>query len=286
MARIGDLLAAGRTISFEFSPPRSEEAERELEKALIELEPLKPSFVSVTYGAGGSTRDRTHEIVRHIHNDTSMVVMPHLTCMAHARSDVRGLLEEYAAEGLENILALAGDPPLDGSPVPGDFTYAMELIELVREVGDFSIGVAAHPECHPRSPDRESDRLHLAAKLRAVDFGITQFFWSTEPYFAMLDELEALGVETPVLPGVFLTINVAAAKRYSEMNGAEFPQWLSDRLDPIADKPAEVRKVGVEVATQLCRELLDAGVPGIHFYVLNRSASVQQVLTNLGITPE
>src|SRR5437588_507144 len=172
MVRIGELLAAGRTLSFEFFPPGTEEAERTLEKTLIELEPLAPSFVSVTYGAGGSTRDKTRQIVVHIARDTSMTPMPHLTCVGQSRSEVVEIVRRYRELGLVNILALAGDPPKGEGEGTSDFRYAMELIELVRSLGDFSVGVAAHPELHPRSPDRESDRRPLAAREIAANLGL------------------------------------------------------------------------------------------------------------------
>jgi len=282
MAKIADLLAAGPTYSFEFMPPRTPEMLRDLEKTLQELEPLGPSFCSVTYGAGGSTRANTFEAVLHIHRDTAMVAMPHLTCVGQTRAEIRGLLEGYRDEGLENVLALAGDPPQDGID-PGEFQYAVELIELANEIGDFSIGVAAFPEVHPRSPDVTVDRRYLAEKLRLSDFGITQFFWDVDPYLRMIDELAALGVETPVIPSVFPIVNVATAKRFTSVNGAEFPAWLADRLDPVADDADEVRKIGIEVATDLGRRLLDAGVPGLHIYTLNRSQSATAVWTNLGL---
>jgi methylenetetrahydrofolate reductase (NADPH) len=284
MTRIADLLAAGRTVSFEFMPPRTPEMLRDLEKALQELEPLHPSFCSVTYGAGGTTRSNTLEAVLYIHHDTSMVAMPHLTCTGQTRDDIEALLVRYRDEGLENVLALAGDPPLADEP-PGDFTYATELIELAKSVGDFSIVVAAFPEVHPRSPDRESDRRYLAEKLRVADAAITQFFWTAEHYFRMIDELDALGVSTPVIPSVFPVINVATAKRFTAVNGAEFPDWLAERLDPIADDPAEVRKVGVAIATELGAELLAQDPPGLHIYTMNRSASAQEIYDNLGLGP-
>ena len=282
MAKIHDLLAAGRTYSFEFMPPRTDEMLRQLEKSLRELEPLRPSFCSVTYGAGGSTRDRTLEAVLHIHHDTGMLAMPHLTCVGQTRAEIDALVRRYHAEGLENVLALAGDPPNDGGAA-GDFHYAVELIELVRDVGDFSVGVAAFPEVHPQSPDRATDRRWLADKLRAADFGITQFFWSADHYFRMVDELAALGVDTPVIPSVFPVINVATAKRFSSVNGAEFPAWLAERLDPIEDDAEEVRRIGVEVATTLAQELLAQDVPGLHVYTMNRSASVREIYANLGL---
>jgi methylenetetrahydrofolate reductase (NADPH) len=282
MAKIADLLRAGPTYSFEFPPPRNEEAVRSQQKVLTELEPLGPSFCSVTYGAGGSTRDNTFESVLYIHHSTSIVAMPHLTCVGQTRGEIEGLLVRYRDEGLENVLALAGDPPLEG-PAEGDFTYAVELIELARSIGDFSICVAAFPEVHPRSPDRESDRRFLAEKLRLADCAITQFFWTADHYFRLVDELEALGVETPVIPSLFPVLNVATAKRFTAVNGAEWPQRLSDLLDPVADQPEEVRRIGVEVATELGQELLAQDPPGLHIYTLNQSASAKKVWENLGL---
>ena len=282
MTRIADLLAAGRTFSFEFMPPRTDEMLRNLEKTLMELEPLGPSFCSVTYGAGGSTRANTFEAVSYIHHDTSMLAMPHLTCTGQTREEIGALLERYRDEGIDNLLALAGDPPAEGDPA-GDFTYATELIELANQVGDWSIGVAAFPELHPRSPDRRSDRRWLAAKLERADFAITQFFWTAEQYFRMVDELDALGVDTPVIPSVFPVINVATAKRFTAVNGADFPPWLADLLDPVADDAEEVRKIGVDVATRLGQELLEQDPPGLHIYTLNKSASAKEIWANLGL---
>ena len=283
MAKIADLLAAGPTYSFEFMPPRTDEMLRNLEKTLRELEPLGPSFCSVTYGAGGSTRSNTLEAVLYIHHQTSMTAMPHLTCVGQTRDEIEALLVRYRDEGLENVLALAGDPPADG-PVTGDFTYSYELIELARSVSDFSVCVAAFPEIHPKSPSRESDRRYLAEKLELADFAITQFFWSADHYFRMVDELDSLGVTTPVIPSVFPVINVATAKRFTAVNGCEFPNALAERLDPIADDEDEVRKVGIEVASALSQELLAQGVPGLHIYTLNRSASAREIWNNLGLS--
>jgi len=282
MAKIGDLLAAGPTYSFEFPPPRNEEAVRHQQKVLLELEPLGPSFCSVTYGAGGSTRDNTLESVLYIHHHTSMTAMPHLTCVGQSRGEIEQLLIRYREEGLENVLALAGDPPLEG-PDEGDFTYAVELIELARATCDFSVGVAAFPEVHPKSTSRESDRRYLAEKLEMADFAITQFFWTADHYFRMVDELDALGVTTPVIPSLFPIINVATAKRFTALNGAAWPAALDERFEPVADNPEEVRKIGIEVATQLGQELLAQDPPGLHIYTMNTSAAPKAVWTNLGI---
>jgi methylenetetrahydrofolate reductase (NADPH) len=285
VATISELLAAGPTFSFEFGPPRTAEADQRLEKTLIELEPLAPSFVSVTYGAAGSTRDKTREIVMHIARDTSMTPMPHLTCVAQSRAEVESIVRGYRDEGLHNILALAGDAPDDGLEHPSDFRYAIELIELVREIGGFCVGVAAHPELHPRSPDRETDRRHLAAKLRLADFGITQFFFRASDYLRMIDELAALGVDKPVIPGVIPVTNVSQVERFARLAEAEFPADLAERLYAVADRPDEVRRIGVDVATQLTAELLDAHAPGVHLYTLNFSRATREIYASLGLGP-
>ena len=290
MTRVADLLAQGRTYSFEFFPPKTDEAERALEKALHELEPLQPSFVSVTYGAGGSTRDRTHDIVVRINRETSMTAMAHLTCAGHTRSQIEDILLGYRDDGVENILALAGDPPVvpEGTPAPpSDFRFAIELVELVRSIGDFSVGVAAHPELHPRSGgDRKTDRDHLAAKLEVADFALTQFFFHAGSYFEMVDELAARGVTKPVIPGIMPVTNPGQVKRFAELAGADFPADLAARIEAVADRPDEVRRIGIEVATDLCRELLDGGVPGLHFYTLNRSTATREIYANLGLAQQ
>jgi methylenetetrahydrofolate reductase (NADPH) len=284
MGKISDKLAAGRTFSFEFFPPKSDEAARDLEKTIGELQPLAPSFVSVTYGAGGSTRDRTRDIVIHIERDAGITAMAHLTCIAHTRDELVALLEEYRAAGIENILALAGDPPQGLDDYPRDLTYASDLLDVIAEVGGFSVGVAAHPELHPRSGgDRAADRRYLAEKLARADFGITQFFFESAPYLRMIDELDALGCTTPVLPGIIPVTNARQVVRFAQLAGAEFPTALAARFEAVADDPAEVRRIGVEVATGLCRELLDRGVPGIHFYTLNKSTATREIYAKLGL---
>jgi len=281
VTRIAELLAAGRTWSFEFFPPKTEEMQRQLEKAVYELAPLNPSFVSVTYGALGSTKAVTQEIVIRINAEQSFPAMAHLTCVGHRSEDVDVLLDHYAAHGVENILALGGDPPADGSDPGGDFMYASELLAVVKaHPANFSVGVAAHPELHPRSPDRESDRRYLTAKLEHADFAITQFSFKIDEYLRLIDELHALGADKPVLPGVMPIINVGGVTRMSAMNRTEIPAELAARLDAAAS-PEDVVSIGVDVATELCQRLLDAGVRGIHLYAMNRSESVRRILENL-----
>jgi methylenetetrahydrofolate reductase (NADPH) len=283
VTRIADLIAAGPTYSLEFGPPRSPEQEERLDKTLLELEPLGPSFVSVTYGAGGSTRDVTERVVQHIATGTSMTVMPHLTCVAHTRQQLIEIIGGYRDAGIENLLALGGDPPEDGVEYPADFTYATELIELAREVGDFSIGVAAFPENHPRSPDTASDREHLAAKLRMADFAITQFFFDADDYFRMVDELAALDVHTPVLPGIFAFVNVEQARRFAGINATTIPDELQRRMDLADGTPSAVRELAVETCTALGERLLAGGAPGLHIYTLNFSRATKEIWANLGL---
>jgi len=284
MTRIADLLDAGPTLSFEFFPPKTDEAERMLEKAVGELAELRPSFVSVTYGALGSTRERTRDVVTRINAEQAFPAMPHLTCVGHSKADIAELLDHYAARGIENIRALGGDPPADGSSPGGDYEHAIQLVEQVRQhPAGFSVGVAAHPELHPRSPDRQSDRRHLAAKLDAADFAMTQFFFSIDDYLRLVDELAELGCDKPVLPGVMPVTSVKGVQRMAGMNGSLIPAPLLQRLVTVEDEPAEVAKIGVEVATELGAALLAEDAPGLHLYALNRSASVRQIHTNLGL---
>src|SRR5581483_11681900 len=201
-ATITGLLAASTTYSFEFFPPRNNEAEVQLAATLAELEPLRPSFVSITYGAGGSTRDRTHGLVVDLLRSTTMTPMAHLTCAGHRRAELADILERYRSDGVENLLALRGDPAAGSAPSAGELRHAIELVELAREIGSFSVGVAAHPEGHPDAPDRDTDRRHLAAKLARADFAITQFFFRCEDYVALVDDLAARGVDKPVIAGI------------------------------------------------------------------------------------
>lgn len=283
MAKIVDLLASGPTFSFEFFPPKTAAAELALLHTIAELEPLHPSFVSVTYGAGGSTRELTRDLVMWVRRDTSITPMAHLTCIGHTKSEIDEIVAMYLEHGVENILALGGDPSTDGDQArPTDFAYATDLVTHLRANTPLSIGVAAHPEVHPRSPDRASDRRYLAEKLRIADFAITQFFFEVNHYVRLVEELAELGVHTPIIPGVMPVTNKSQVQRMSQMSGAVFPEWLSNRLADVEDHD-EVQRIGIETATQLCSELLDAGAPGLHFYTLNRSTATRHIYENLGL---
>ncbi len=281
MVRISDLLARGRTFSFEFFPPKTDDAQESLGKVIAELEPLQPSFVSVTYGAGGSTRQRTKDVVTWMRRETNLTPMAHLTCVGHTRSEIDEILADYAAAGIENILALGGDPPVDGPPPASDYHYASDLLNDVVERG-FCVGVAAHPECHPRSPDRETDRRFLAEKLERADFAITQFFFEVDVYLQLVEEMAALGVDKPILPGIMPVTNTGQIERMAQMSGAKFPEWLAEQLRGVTH-PDDVRKVGVDAATELSRQLLDAGAPGLHFYTLNRSTATREIYSRLSL---
>ena len=284
MARISDLLAVKRTFSFEFFPPKNEAGWLSLGHAIAQLEDLRPDFVSVTYGAGGSTRTKTHDLVSWVRRQTETTPMAHLTCQGHTRQDIRDILIDYRAEGVENILALGGDPPADADvPTISEYRHASELVDDVADFGDFSIGVAAHPELHPRSPDREDDSRHLAGKLSRADFAITQFFFEVDHYVALVDELADLGVTKPVIPGIMPVTNLAQVSRMAHMSGTVIPTWLVDRVGKAGDDAIEANRIGAETATELCSALLDAGAPGLHFYTLNRSPTTRSIALSLGL---
>jgi methylenetetrahydrofolate reductase (NADPH) len=285
VTRIGDLLGDGPTLSLEFSPPRDDAGEQQLLDVVDELAVIEPTFTSVTYGALGSTRERTRDVVIELNRRHEFPTMAHLTCVGHTKDEIIDLLDTYADGGVENILALGGDPPADGNP-GGDFAHAVELVELVRDhPGRFSVGVAAHPEKHPRSPSLETDRRYLAEKLAAADFAITQFFWSAEPYLRLRDELAALDCHTPVIPGVMLFINVHSMRRMADLNEATVPDELWERCLAVDGDPKAVRLLGTEVCADLSMQLLDAGAPGLHLYTMNRSVAAIDLAQRIGLAP-
>ena len=286
---LGEVLSAGRrSFSFELFPPKTDEGERVLWQTLREIEALKPTFVSVTYGAGGSTQDRTVRLTGEIARDTTLTPVAHLTCVGASREELRGVIGQYAAEGVRTVLALRGDPPTGlGSawqPHPGGLEHAVELVELVRSLGSFSVGVAAFPEGHPESPDLGHDARVLALKQQAgADFAITQLFFQVEDYVRMVDLATAAGCTMPIIPGIMPVTNVAQIERFADLSGAVFPVALAERFHAVADDSEAVIELGVEVAAQMSQQLLDAGAPGLHFYTLNRSRSTIEVYEALGL---
>ena len=273
------MLRRGPTFSFEFFPPRTDEEKERLSQTIQDLKALRPSFVSVTYRGGRSSRERTTAVVTDIIRSNAITAMPHLVCVAHSRGELEEIVGGFIEAGVENLLALGGDPVAEEGP--GELQHAIELVELARRLGGRSVGVAAHPAGHPRSPDRESDRHHLAAKMEMADFAITQFFFHSEDYLRLREELATLGMNKPVIPGIMPILSLASVKRMSELAGYAVPADVVDRLSPLEGDPKEFRRVGIELACELCRELLDEGAPGLHFYTLNFSKATMEIYRSL-----
>jgi len=284
MTRIADLLDKGQTYSFEFFPPKNDAEQATLVTTLRELEPLGPSFVSVTYRGGAASRQRTVDLVTGMLRTTNLVPMAHLICVAHTRLELAEILVDLRRAGVENLMALGGDPPTDPDAAVGELAHASELVELARAVGGFSVGVAAQPAGHPLSPDLAADRDHLAAKLALADFGVTQFFFEARDYTSLVADLAERGVTKPVLPGIMPVERLSSVPGMARM-GAAVPAWMVERLEAAdAEGGAEaVRHEGVACATELCQQLLDAGVPGLHFYTLNRSSVTREIYAALGL---
>ncbi|MGA2519246.1 MAG: methylenetetrahydrofolate reductase [Acidimicrobiales bacterium] len=285
MALISDLLAGGPTYSFEFFPPKNDQEHATLVRTLRDLEPLAPSFVSVTYRGGRESRQRTHDLVAGMLRTTTLTPMAHLICVAHTRLELAEILVSLRKAGVENLMALGGDPPTHPDAGEGELAHAIELVELARAVGGFSIGVAAHPAGHPASPDMASDRAFLAEKLLLADFGVTQFFFEADQYSALMDDLAARGVDRPVLPGIMPVTTLRSVPRMAQM-GAAVPDWAVARLEEASARGGddEVRRTGVGIATELCERLLSAGAPGLHFYTLNRSSATREIYSALGLS--
>ena len=287
MTRIVDLLAQGFSLSVELWPPRTPEAQERLERSLERLAVLHPTFASITYGAAGSTRDRTHDLVVAIHRAGAMTPMAHLVCAAHRREELVEILERYRDAGIENVLALRGDRPLDATErlEDGDLLHAIELVDLAKQIGNFCVAVAAHPEGHPDTVDIATDRRYLAKKLEHADFAVTQFFFRADDYRSLVSDLRALGNTKPIIPGIMPITNVKTVARMAELSGAEIPKDVVRRVAEVADDPERVRKVGVEIAVELCSELMQEQIPGLHFYTMNQVSATLEVCALLGLAP-
>jgi methylenetetrahydrofolate reductase (NADPH) len=284
--RIAELLDHQRPVfSFEFFPPKTDDGQRTLETTLAVLKGDEPDYVSVTYGAGGSTRARTVEITKWIKQDLGIEAMAHLSCVGEPTERLVEILEEVAAAGIENMLALRGDPPrgqADWTPHPGGLTYSVELIRLIRDRFDFSVGAACFPEVHPDAPDRASDLSYAREKVEAgASFLITQLFFDNDLYFDFVEDARAAGIDVPIVPGIMPITNVAQIKTITGMCGASIPAELERELDGRADDPEAVAELGVAYATLQCSDLLARDVPGIHFYTLNRSPATRAILAAL-----
>ena len=285
---ISELLAVGNRplFSFEFFPPKDEIQQRQLWQTVRELESLGPDFVSVTYGASGTTRERTIRATEAIALHTTLRSMAHLTCASQSRDELRRVIGSYAAAGIHHVLAIRGDMPggprVHWEPHPEGLNNATELVALVHELGEFCIGVAAFPDAHPERNDFDLDARVLVAKAAAgASFAITQLFFTADDYFALVSRVRALGCELPIIPGIMPITNIRQVTRFAELSGAALPRSVTERINEVADDDDQVRRVGIKIGTELSEELLSRGAPGLHFFTQNRSRATREIYANL-----
>ena len=277
-------MTTNRIFSFEFFPPKTPEGMAKLREARRQLAQLNPKFFSVTFGAGGSTRDRTLETVLEIQSE-GLEAAPHLSCVSSSREEIREILDQYTAHGIRHIVTLRGDLP-SGEVSASDFRYANELVEFIRkETGDwFEIEVAAYPEFHPEAPSARADLANFKRKVDAgANSAITQYFYNADAYFRFMEDCDALGIAIPVYPGIMPIYNFAQLSRFSAMCGAEIPRWLRMRMQDCGDDLASVRALGLDVVTELCDRLLAGGAPGLHFYTMNQAGTISTIWQRLGL---
>lgn len=286
--KIREILQQKRTVSCEFFPPREEDGIPAVFRAIDRVRAYNPDFISVTYGAGGSTRDFTERITMQVKQETDLEVMAHLTCVAQTREEVHGVLERLDEAGVENVIALRGDPPRgQGNFVPADggFSYATELIDHIRANFNFGLAAACYPEGHTESPDLDLDISYAREKVdRGADFLISQLFYDNRYFFEFMERAQRAGIDVPIIPGVLPILNTAQIRRFTSLCGATIPPELDSKLEQYAEDDNAVRELGVEYASRQVDELWENGVPGIHFYVLNRSHSVSRILANLNLS--
>ncbi len=295
---ISDILSKSKpSLSFEFFPPRSDSAWEDLYETIRNLESLQPSFVSVTYGAGGTTRELTHDLVLRIRQTTSIPPVPHLTCVGHTREEIRSILERYAAAGVSNVLALRGDPPKDQPDYDwskGDFRHAADLVAFIREFNrsgahpdprGFGIGVAGFPEGHPATPNRMLELEHLKAKVDAgADYICTQLFFDNHDFLDFRDRCQLVGIDVPIIAGIMPVTSMQGMKRMAELAaGARYPAKLIRILNRASSSPESVERAGIHYAAEQCANLLNEGIDGIHFYTLNKSHATREIFKSLGL---
>lgn len=272
--------------SFEIFPSKNGANDPALWQTVRELEPLAPTFVSVTYGAGGSTQERTLDICRRIGTETGMSTVGHLTCVGSSVDELQAVIRKYIDAGVRSVLALRGDPPAGPNTRwvshPNGFAYAIQLVRLLRELGDFTIGVAAFPEKHPESPSIEHDCQVLAEKQDAgAHYAVTQLFFRPVDYFALVDRARAAGATLPIIPGIMPVTNLAQIERMASLSGAAFPTELRNRLEAVGDDDEAVREVGIDIAFEMCTALIQGGAPGLHFFTMNKSAATRRLFSRL-----